>query len=276
MNPQLSTTDSANDAPRSGEILMRLRNVSFAYDKEPVLTNVSLDIKRGEIVGVIGPNGSGKSTLLKLMGGILPSRPGAIAFKETGLCAFKKKILARSIAWIPQENPMVFPFKVSEVVLMGRHPYLAALTFEREEDFRIARQAMAMTETLQFADRGFNEISGGEKQRAMIASAIAQEPEMMLLDEPTSALDLKYQMEILSILKRLNKSDGLTLALALHDLHLASKFCDRTVLLQNGQIVKDGPPGEVLRKEILERVYGVKVKIFRDPDDGSVLISPEL
>jgi iron complex transport system ATP-binding protein len=178
--------------------------------------------------------------------------------------------------WIPQENPLVFPYKVSEIVLMGRHPYLSPLTFERVEDFQIARSAMEATQTLEFADRMFNEISGGEKQRVMIASALAQEPEMMLLDEPTSALDLKHQMQILNILKQLNDTQGVTMVMALHDLHLASKFCKRIILLQKGQIVREGAPDEVLQKDILEQVYDVKVKIFRDQDDGSIMISPVL
>ena len=170
---------------------------------------------------------------------------------------------------------MVFPFKVLEIVLMGRHPYLSPLTFEGQDDFDIARDAMELTQTLKFSDRGFNEISGGEKQRVIIASAIAQEPEMMLLDEPTSALDIKYQMQILKILRRLNHQDGITLVLAMHDLHLASKFCQRLILLSEGKIVCDGRPEDVLKKEILEEVYGVKVKLFRDEEDGSVLVSPE-
>ena len=122
---------------------------------------------------------------------------------------------------------MVFPFKVSEVVLMGRHPYLSAFTFEGDEDIEIARSAMERTQTIQFSQRNFNEISGGEKQRVVIAGAITQEPELMILDEPTSALDIKYQIQILNILKQLNESEKMTVILAMHDLHLASKFCSR-------------------------------------------------
>ncbi len=255
--------------------LLQIEDVSFSYDEEPVLKDVSFDLRQGEFVGVIGPNGSGKSTLLKLLGGVLAYDGGSISFRETDLRQCNRKEFARSVAWISQEHPMVFPFKVSEIVLMGRHPYLSPLTFEGQDDFDIARGAMELTQTLKFSDRGFNEISGGEKQRVIIASAIAQEPEMMLLDEPTSALDIKYQMQILKILRRLNHQDGITLVLAMHDLHLASKFCQRLILLSEGKIVCDGPPEDVLKKEILEEVYGVKVKLFRDEEDGSVLVSPE-
>ncbi|MFQ5716341.1 MAG: ABC transporter ATP-binding protein [Nitrospinales bacterium] len=254
--------------------LMQLREVCFSYEEEPVLNDISFQCRRGEFIGVIGPNGSGKSTLLKLMGGILKTNQGRLLFKNRELKDYKTKELAQSISWLPQENQLIFPFKVLDVVLMGRHPYLSRLAFEGEEDFRIAHRAMEMTHVSDFSNRLFNEISGGEKQRVMLAGAIAQEPEMMLLDEPTSSLDIKYQIEILNILKRLNEDDGLTLVLALHDLHLAARFCDRLALLDKGRIVRSGTPDHVLEKEALETVYGIKVKILRNPDDGSIWVSP--
>ncbi len=255
--------------------ILQLQDVSFAYQKDPVVKQVSLNIHPGEFVGILGPNGSGKSTLLKLMGGLLKNDLGSVLFKETELAQYSRKRLAQSIAWIPQEHPMVFPFRVAEIVLMGRHPYLSPLTFETEKDFDIAGRAMEITDTTHLSGRSFNEVSGGEKQRVVIASALAQEPEIMLLDEPTSALDIKYQLEVLNILKRLNQENGMTLLLAMHDLHLASKFCQRLILINQGQIVKDGTPEEVLQKEVLEKVYDVRIKLFRDHEDGSVMISPE-
>ena len=147
-------------------------------------------------------------------------------------------------------------------------------TFEGDEDIEIARSAMELTQTLQFAQRNFNEISGGEKQRVVIAGAIAQEPELMILDEPTSALDIKYQIQILNILKRLNESKKTTVILAMHDLHLASKFCTRLILLEEGKIFKDGTTKEVLQKEHIEKVYGVKVHLIHD-QDGNIMISPD-
>ena len=157
---------------------------------------------------------------------------------------------------------------------MGRHPYLGPLVFEGEEDILIAEHAMELTDTRQFSSKLLTEISGGEKQRVMLASAIAQEPETMILDEPTSALDIKYQIEILNILKQLKKERKLTLILAMHDLHLASKFCQRLILLNEGKIICDGRPEEVLTKNILEKVYGIRVKIFTDEDDGSFIVFP--
>ncbi len=255
--------------------MIATKGLTFAYAEDPVLRDVSLNFQAGEFTGVIGPNGSGKSTLLKLIGGILPSPSETVFFKNRELNRYRKKDLAISIAWIPQEKQIAFSFKVIDIVLMGRHPYLSPLSFEGEDDYQIAQAAMKQTQVLEFADRSFNEISGGEKQRVMIASAISQKPEVMLLDEPTSALDIKYQIEILNILRQLNERENKSLILAMHDLHLASKFCKRLVLLKEGQVFCEGPPAEVLQKEILEEVYEVKVKIFKDDEDGSLLVVPE-
>ena len=254
------------------QALMRLEDISFAYETTPVLRDLSISIREQDFIGLIGPNGSGKSTLLKIMGAILKPDSGSIQFKESSLSKINKKLFAQSVSWISQDHPMVFPFKVSEIVLMGRHPYLSPLSFESEEDFEISRSAMEITMTSQFADRYFNEISGGEKQRVMIASALAQNPEMMLLDEPTAALDLKYQIQILSILKNLNAGNKMTLIMAMHDLNLASSFCNRLILLNEGKIVRDGTPEQVLEKNILEQVYGIEVDL--GSHDGSIRVHP--
>jgi len=253
--------------------ILQVQDINFSYDQETVLRSISINIKSQEFVGVIGPNGSGKSTLLKLLGSVLKPDSGQIFFKERNYINYQRKQLAQSITWVPQEHPMVFPFKVSEIVLMGRHPYLSAFTFEGENDIEIARSAMKQTQTLQFAERGFNEISGGEKQRVVIAGAIAQEPELMILDEPTSALDIKYQIQVLNILKTLNENKKTTVILAMHDLHLASKYCTRLILLEEGKIFKDGKTEEVLQKEHIEKVYGLKVHLIHD-QSGNIMISP--
>ena len=254
--------------------ILQVQDINFSYDQETVLHSISMNVSPGEFIGVIGPNGSGKSTLLKLLGGVLKPDSGQLHFKETNYLDYKQKLLAQSITWVPQEHPMAFNFKVSEIVLMGRHPYLSAFTFEGEDDVEIAHSAMESTQTLQFAQRNFNEISGGEKQRVVIAGAIAQEPELMILDEPTSALDIKYQIQILSILKKLNENQQTTIVLAMHDLHLASKFCSRLILLDEGKIFKDGITTDVLQKEHIEKVYGVKVHVINDPN-GNIIISPD-
>ena len=252
--------------------LMAVENIAFTYETSLVLEDLSVSIKEQDFIGLIGPNGSGKSTLLKIMGGILKTDSGSIQFKKSHVSKINKKLFAQSVSWIPQNHPMIFPFKVSEIVMMGRHPYLSPLSFESEEDFDITRHAMEATMTSQFADRYFNEISGGEKQRVMIASALAQKPEIMLLDEPTSALDLKYQIEILNILKNLNAHHNMTLVMAIHDLNLASRFCNRLLLLNEGKIVRDGTPEQVLEKDILEQVYGIDIDLSNR--DGLIMVHP--
>ena len=252
--------------------LMAAENIAFTYETSLVLEDLSVSIKEQDFIGLIGPNGSGKSTLLKVMGGILEIDSGSIQFKKSHVSKINKKLFAQSVSWIPQDHPMIFPFKVSEIVMMGRHPYLSPLSFESKEDFDITRRAMETTMTSQFADRYFNEISGGEKQRVMIASALAQKPEIMLLDEPTSALDLKYQVQILNILKNLNAHHKMTLVMAMHDLNLASRFCNRLLLLNEGKIVRDGTPKQVLEKNILEQVYGIEIDL--NIRDGHIMVHP--
>ena len=254
--------------------ILKVQDINFSYDQNSVLHSISMNVNSGEFIGVIGPNGSGKSTLLKLLGGVFKPDSGQLYFKEKNYLDYQRRQLAQSITWVPQEHPMAFNFKVSEIVLMGRHPYLSAFTFEGEDDIEIAHGAMESTQTLQFAQRNFNEISGGEKQRVVIAGAIAQEPELMILDEPTSALDIKYQIQILSILKNLNANQQTTIVLAMHDLHLASKFCSRLILLDEGKIFKDGKTTDVLQKEHIEKVYGVKVHVINDPN-GNIIIAPD-
>jgi len=252
--------------------LMTAENISFTYETSLVFKDLSVSVQKQDFIGLIGPNGSGKSTLLKIMGGVLKADSGSILFKNSSVSKINKKLFAQSVSWVPQEHPMVFPFKVSEIIMMGRHPYISAFSFESKEDYDITRRAMETTMTSQFADRYFNEISGGEKQRVMIASALAQNPEMMLLDEPTSALDLKYQIQILNILKNLNANHDMTLVIAMHDLNLASQFCNRLILLNEGKIVRDGTPEQVLEKNILEQVYGIDIDL--SIRDGHIMVHP--
>jgi iron complex transport system ATP-binding protein len=269
MNPHSSTKSTNNP-------LLRLEQASFGYNRtDTILHGISLGIHDGEFIGILGPNGSGKSTLLKVLAGLLQPSSGCVRYRETDMRHVKRREFARAVAWVPRETPMVFPFRVHDVVMMGRHPYHAALAFEGEEDHQIARRAMQATNTLRFADRPFNEISSGEKQRTLIACAIAQEPECMLLDEPTSALDIKYQLEILEILRSMNRDSGLTVALAIHDLHLASKYCRRLILLKEGRIICDGPPEAVLKADLLEQVFDVKVRVIPSTEGGGCFIAPE-
>ncbi len=269
--------NNPNNNPSENEsLILESKNVSFHYthEKEEAITNVSFKIEQGDFLGIIGPNGSGKSTLLKLTAGILAPSKGKVFYKNQPIPDYKKKDFAKLAAWIPQEAGMVFPFRTEEVVLMGRYPYKSGFSFETEEDLKIASEVMELTGTKFLFGKKFTEISGGEKQRVLIASALAQKPETLILDEPISFLDIKYQIEILEILRKLNQKHSVTVIIALHDLNLASKYCSRLLLLKNGKMVREGSPNAILEQSIIESVYETQIKTLIDEEDGSSIILP--
>ncbi len=256
--------------------IIELKKAGFAYDGKPVLTDLSFSIQRGEFLGVIGPNGAGKTTLLRLLCRLLSPTNGQVILKQRSITELSTTQIAQTISLVPQEFNMVYPFRVSEVVLMGRHPYLGgALTFERDKDLDIARQAMKRTDCLYLADKYFNELSGGEKQRVIIASALAQSPSILLLDEPTSNLDIKHQVLIYQLLQELQQTDGLTVVSVTHDLNLASIFTNRLLLLRNGRKVNLARPQEVLKRKELEKVYETNLLVGKRAGSKTTYVLPD-
>jgi iron complex transport system ATP-binding protein len=251
--------------------MIEIRDLRFAYGERVVLDSLSLAVFKGEMVAVVGPNGSGKTTLLKTLSGVLTGA-GEIHLGGKNIRAFNKKELSRIVAVVPQESQVHFPYTVTEVVLMGRASRHGPLAFESEADLEIARTSMELTETLTLADRCLHELSGGEKQRVIIARALAQEPEILLLDEPAAFLDLKHQAQVLDLARRLNRDRGLIVLAALHDLNLASLYFPRVIVLRDGAIFLDGPAKEVLTQEMIRAVYGVEVRLLTDPDADRPLI----
>jgi cobalamin transport system ATP-binding protein len=241
---------------------IEIENLFFAYGARRVLEGVSLAIAKGEMVGVLGPNGSGKTTLLKILSGVLAS-DGATRLNGRAIESYARHELSRLAAVVPQESEIHFPFTAAEIVLMARASHHGPLALEGAADLDAARNAMAATETAALADRWLHELSGGEKQRVMIARALAQEAEILLLDEPAAFLDLKHQLGVLELMRRLNGERGLTIVAALHDLNLAALFFPRLVLLGNGSVFRDGKPEEVLTEENIRAVYGVEVRVER-------------
>ena len=242
---------------------IRTENLTFAYKDKPALDGVSLSVKSGEMVGILGPNGSGKTTLLKIFSAVLTGR-GEVKLNERDIHHYGKRELSRLFAMVPQESQMLFPYTVAEIVLMGRASYHSPLALEGEKDLEVARASMELTDCLSFADRYLHELSGGEKQRVIIARALAQEPEILLLDEPSAFLDLKHQVQVFELMRRLNRERGLTIVAALHDLNLAALFFPRLVMLRDGKICRDGIPKDVLTEETIEEIYGIKVRVERD------------
>lgn len=254
--------------------MLKIKNLDFSYNETPVLRQINLSISPAEFIGIIGPNGAGKSTLLKLMTGIISLPEQSIVLHEKYIENYSRKKLAQNIAYVPQETQFSFSFNAREIVKMGRFPYSQGFGYYLAEDKEIVQEAMAKLEVTEFAERNFNALSGGEKQRVVIASALAQQPEILLLDEPTSALDLHHQIGIYKILKSLQSETKLTTLVVTHDINLASQFCDRIILLNSGEIIKDGTPSEVLQFKLLQEIFGVNVYIDINPMTKSLYILP--
>ena len=256
------------------QTVLKFTDVSFRYFENWVIEDISLGVEEGEFVGIIGPNGSGKTTLLKLADGILKPEKGSIELCGRSLAEFGRKSIAQLVAVVPQESLLAFPFRVQEVVLMGRTPHLSRLSFEGKRDLEIAARAMDMTGTGSLASRYVGSLSGGERQRVLIARALAQQPRIMLLDEPTAFLDIRHQIDIFDLIRSLCETEGLTIAAVTHDINLASIYSDRIVLLDAGRVYKEGLPGEVITVANIGNVYKTKILVDSYPDTGLPRITP--
>jgi len=256
------------------EAAVEAYGIEFKYGTVPVLDDVSFTAAAGEIVGIIGPNGSGKTTLLKILARTLVPKRGYVRILGRDVRELRTRDLARQVAVVPQSSTVTFPFRVSEIVLMGRNPYLSRMPFEAQTDRRIAADAMRATDTFDLADRRITELSGGELQRVIIARALTQQPNVLLLDEPTAHLDIRHQIGIYDILTRLNVEQGLTVVVVSHDLNLAGLYCRRLVLLSEGRTAARGSPDEVITEKNLDRVYGVDVPVARSDITGRPVVLP--
>ncbi|GCE12669.1 ABC transporter ATP-binding protein [Tengunoibacter tsumagoiensis] len=246
---------------KAADPLVQMQSVSFGYSKQTLLYDVSVQIRSGEMVGLLGPNGSGKTTLLRLLSGAIHPRQGQVLLLGKTLRQWGRRATAQRVAVVPQEMHMPFAFTVEEMVQLGRTPFVPAFFGTRgSQDEKAVQEAMEIAGVSAFAKRSFNELSGGERQRVTIAMALAQEPALLLLDEPTAHLDIKYQIETLALAQRLNRERGVTIIAALHDLNLAARYFPRLLLFQRG-IVADASPAEVLQPELLSRVYGIPIQV---------------
>ena len=246
-------------------INLALNHVSFSYTDVPVLHHIDLMVEQGEMVGLLGSNGSGKTTLLKLASGVLRPAEGDIHLDGSSLSHLKRRQVAQRVAVVPQQFHMPFAFTLREVVLLGRTPFLKAFSNEGERDQQAVNRAMELIGIEELGQRFFNELSGGEQQKAVLAMALAQEPKLLLLDEPTAHLDINHQMEILELVKGLNREQGITVIGAMHDLNLAALYFDRLVLLKEGRIFTNGTPSQVLTEENIGEVFGAWVQVIQHP-----------
>jgi len=249
--------------------MMDVKDLSFSYRERPVLQEINLSIKKGEIIGILGPNGCGKTTLLKLLNRNLRPDSGKVLMNDTDLEEISKREIARHIAVVPQSNEIRFAFSVRDIVMMGRMPFVGQFQGESSEDERIVAEAMKKTNITEFAGRLINTMSGGERQRVIIARAIAQRPEIVLLDEPNLHLDICYQFEVLDLMKKLSDEEDLTVVIVSHDLPMVVKYCDRIVLIHDHKIFALGTPEEVLTRENMRIVFNIDAVLEYDSTLGT-------
>ncbi len=247
------------------ETILGFHHVAAAYGEREILKDVTLSIREGGFVGLIGPNGTGKSTLIKCVSGLLPLKHGNITICGRENSTLKSRERAQMVAVVPQSYHVGYDFTVEDIVMMGRNPYLGFRKKEGPKDHAIVDEAMEMTNTAIFRDRCYNELSGGERQRVILARAIAQTPRIILLDEPTSALDVHHQIEVMELITKLNQEEHMTVLAVLHDINMASRFCQRMVMLQDGVVSVDGTPQEVIDRKNMESLYNMKLMIRESP-----------
>jgi iron complex transport system ATP-binding protein len=261
--------------------MLSATNISFDYGAAPVLRDASIEVADGGFVGILGPNGSGKTTLLKVLAGTRRPIAGRVLLDGKDLLRIPRAELARRMAVVPQETHLAFDYSVLEIVMMGRYPHLAALEIEGPADYDAARSAMAATDTAAFEQRGFSTLSGGEKQRVVIAAALAQiaygpvrSAPLLLLDEPTAALDLGYQLEIASLLRDLRQRLPLSIVLSTHDLNFAASLCSSLVLLKEGRVLAAGPTSQVLTSQSVRALSGVDAEVHHHGAAGHLVVTP--
>lgn len=247
------------------EALLKVSSLSGGYNREKVIDDISFNVNKGDFLGIIGPNGSGKTTLLRLLSRILSPHQGIVEFEGRNILSIKLKEFTQKVAFVAQDTTVNFPFTVWEIALLGRIPHLKRLQFESKKDYQVVEQSLSMTDTLQIKQKGITEISSGERQRVIIAKALAQEPILLFLDEPTSHLDIGHQIQVLDLLGKLNRDKKVTIVVILHDLNLAAEYCNRIILLDQGRIFSQGKPKDVLTYQNIEAVYKTIVVVEENP-----------
>jgi len=246
--------------------MLRVENLSWSTQNIPILQDINLEVSAGEFVGVIGPNGSGKSSLLRCIYRVLKPDTGRITFNGTNIWHLSPRELSKQMAVVLQETATEFDFTVAEVVAMGRFPHQGLFERESQQDQEIIHNALAQVRLDTVYDRNFSSLSGGEKQLVLVARAIAQQPQLLILDEPTNHLDIRYQLELMELVKEL----GVTTIAALHDLNLAATYCDRLYVLNQGRVIKQGHPTEVLSPDLIHSVYQVGAERQIHPKTGKL------
>jgi len=262
------------EAEKKAEIALELVGTSFAYDSEPVLSDVHLSVETGRFFGLMGPNGSGKTTLLQLLTGAIKADAGVVKVMGRDVISWDRRELARLVAVVPQRFDLAFPFLVQEVVLLGRVPHRGPLALDRADDLRVAQEAMEAVEVEHLASRRMHELSGGEFKRVVVAKALAQQPRILLLDEPAAHLDIRHQVSLYQLIEDIRRRTGLTVVSAMHDLNLAAAYCDRVALLAQQRVAQTGSVEEVMTYRHLRDVFGTDIYVGVNELTGHRLFTP--
>lgn len=245
--------------------ILEIKNLNIDYNGIKAIEELNLDCQKGRFYTILGPNGAGKSTLLKAISKNIENMKGCILIDNINIKDLKIKNLAKKISMVPQETSIDFDLLGEEIVLMGRIPHLKRLEKEGSHDLSVVKEAMRKTNTLHLRNRSVTKMSGGEKQRVIVARALAQEAGIMLLDEPVSQLDLHNQIEIMNIIRELVDKEGLTAICVLHDINLAVNYSDEIIIMKDGKLVSMGEPSDIIRQDLIEDTYGISVKIIQNP-----------
>ncbi|MBN1902771.1 ABC transporter ATP-binding protein [Candidatus Sumerlaeota bacterium] len=252
---------------------LEVKNVSFAYGARQVLKNISFTVEKGEILGILGPNGAGKTTLLKCVLRKERIREGEITLWGKKIISYEQNEIARLVSYVPQEIFIPFSFTVFEVIMMGRYPHHSPTSFETSEEAEMAKAVLRETDTWDLSNRFFNELSGGEKQRALLARALAQQAPLMLLDEPNSNLDIRHISQLLNLLRKSRKDRNATLVFVTHDLNLASCLADRLILIKEGSLHAIGKSRDILTPSSIRALYDVEINMIEDPETGAPIFT---
>jgi iron complex transport system ATP-binding protein len=245
--------------------VLQASRLSLGYNEQTIVQDFNLTIPPKTILGLVGPNGSGKTTILRALAGLLLPQDGTVLIQGESISELDSRKRARRIAWVPQRESLAWPLSVKETVQLGRAPHRGWLLPYTEHDYNIIDWAINLTELNDLKDRPIDQLSGGEFQRVLIARALAQEPEILLLDEPTANLDVHHQIQLFDLTKRLVNKNELTVVVAIHDLNLAVRYCDQLILLNCGQQKGIGKPEKVLTEDNLQTVFGIEARLYQDP-----------
>lgn len=254
------------------EYQITIKDLSFGYDQRLALKDISLELPKGGFISIIGPNGSGKSTLLKQISGVLKPAVGEVFLNGRNIASIQKREIAQLMSVVPQNTALEFDYKVTDMVLMGRYPYIRRFKGETAKDREIATENMHFTNTYELRNRSFNQLSGGERQRVILAQALTQQPKILLLDEPISHLDLQHQIEIMNLVKKLSMDQGLMVIAVLHDLNMAAAYSDYILMMKTGTVISQGAPVEVLTVPNIKQVFDIDVEVEVSPSTNKPYI----